>query len=112
MLVAASALAVALPAHAVCGATPPIHVWPHRGVPAPINAAVFITMPSFRLTEETRFRLVTAPSKTQPATEIAGLHLLGWQTGELLRFELTQHWTRLQPSTQYEVWLNGEVLGV
>lgn len=105
-----AALFAAIPAHAICGRPPPIHVWPHRGVPVPTNAHVFMTAPATWRADAT-MTLVTAPRKDRP-TERTGLKEQSWRAAGTERFELTPL-SPLLPSTTYELRSSrGEILGV
>jgi hypothetical protein len=105
-----ASMLAAMPAHAVCGALPPIHVWPHRGVPVPTNARVFMTAPTAWRGDAT-FTLQTAPRKSQPVARI-GLKEQSWRGGSVERWELTPL-TALEPSTAYELRSSrGDVLGI
>ena len=109
MVIAASAFA-ALPAHAVCAQMPPIHVWPHRGVPVPTNARVVVTAPATWRGDAT-FTLQTAPRRDQPVARVA-LKEQSWRSASVERFELTPL-AALAPSTAYELRSSrDEVLGI
>lgn len=108
MLVAASALST-VPADASCGRSPPIRVWPHRGVPVPMNAHVLITAPATWRGDATLL-LVTAPRRGR-ATDRVAVKEEAWRTAEVERIELTPL-APLAPSTAYELRSSrGEVLG-
>jgi hypothetical protein len=105
-----ASLLAGVPAHAVCGQAPPIHVWPHRGVPVPTNARVFVTAPITWRGDAT-FTLQTAPRKSQRVARI-GLKEQSWRGGGTERFELTPL-APLAPSTAYELRSSrDEVVGI
>jgi hypothetical protein len=105
-----ASMLAAVPAHAVCGMRPPIHVWPHRGVAVPTNARVFVTAPATWRADAT-FSLQTAPRKNQPSARIA-LKAQSSRGASVERFELTPL-APLAPSTAYELRSSrGEVVGI
>lgn len=109
-LIVASSLLAAIPAHAVCGRTPPISVWPHRGVPVPLNAHVVMTaLADWR--HDATLSLVTAPRRGRPVERVAMKEQV-WKTAQVERFDLTPL-ASLAPNTSYELRSSrGEILGM